>query len=86
LGSAEIISGVVENFYVGKTTIASPILFLEVDGVPVASSYVVQSVGNSVRFIFPKIVNGNIYIMSMGQVYGNDLPAITLSIKVYAAE
>lgn len=86
MGSAEIVGGIIENLYVGTTNIANPILLLEVDGVPAASSHVVQRVGQSVRFIFPKVVNGDIYIMAMGQVYGNDLPAITISVKVYVAE
>jgi hypothetical protein len=86
LGSAEIISGTVENIYVGYTAVPNPILLLEINGVPSASSYVAQRAGQSVRFIFPKVVSGSVYIMSMGQVYGTALPPITLSIKVYAAE
>ena len=86
MGSAEIIGGIIENIYVGYTSIQDPILMLEVNGVPAASSHVVQRIGSSVRFIFPKIIGGNIYIMAMGQVYGNDLPAITVSVKVYVAE
>jgi hypothetical protein len=86
LGSAEIVAGIIENIYVGYTSIPNPILMLEVDGIPAASSHVVQRVGNSVRFIFPKVVNGSVYIMAMGQVYGSDLPAITVSVKVYVTE
>lgn len=87
MGSAEIVTGTVSNHLVGTTSISNPVLFMEVNGVPTASSYVVQESGSSKRFIFPKVdSSGNVYIVAMGQVYGTELSAITLSIKVYVAE
>ena len=71
--------------YYGYTDIADPILFIDVNGVPTASGYVVQRLGLSVRYIYPRVVNGNIYITSISQVYGTDLPAVTLSITVRIA-
>lgn len=83
----ELVAGIIENTYLGTTTIPDPILMMEVNGVAVGNSYIVQEVGQSTRFIFPRVdTAGNIYLMSLGQVYGNDLPAITISVKVYIAE
>lgn len=87
MGSAEIISGTIANAYVGYTPISNPILLLEINGVPSASSYVAQRSGQSVRFIFPRVTStGDIYIVAAGQVYGTDLPALTITVKVYVAQ
>ena len=85
MGSAEIIAGAIESVYVGSTDVTNPILFMEVDGVQVASAYVVQSIGSSVRYIFPRMVGRDIYITSISQVYGTDLSAVSLNIKIYVA-
>lgn len=85
MGSAEIINGAVESVYYGHTDVPNPIIFMEVNGVPVASSYAVQRVGNSVRYMFPRIVNGDIYITAISQVYGTELPAVTVSVKILVA-
>lgn len=86
MGSAEIVSGTVSNHFVGTTDVDNPVLFMEVDGVPVASAYVVQEVASSKRFIFPKKVGNEIYIMAMGQTYGADLASLNLSVRVFVAE
>lgn len=65
---------------------AEPVLFMEVNGIPVASAYVVQEISSSKRFIFPKKVGNQIYIMAMGQTFGADLPAVDLSVRVFVAE
>lgn len=84
--SAEIVGGTISDHYIGETTLANPILVLEVDGEPVASAYVIQQVGNSKRFIFPKKVGTSVYLMAMGQVFGNDLPALNISVRIFVAE
>lgn len=84
--SVEIVSGFVSNHLIGTTSATNPILFMEVDGVPCGSAYVVQDLGNSKRTIFPRVSGGNIYITAMGQVYGADLPSVTLNVKVYVGE
>lgn len=84
--SQEIVGGTVSDHLVGTTNVSDPILFLEVNGVQVASSYVIQRIGNSVRFIFPKKVGNQIYLMAMGQTYGAALPQLTISVRVFVAE
>lgn len=84
--SQEIVGGTVSDHLVGTTNVSDPVLFLEVDGIQVASSYVVQRIGNSVRFIFPKKVGSQIYLMAMGQTYGAALPQLTISVRVFVAE
>lgn len=86
MGQKVIIGGTVSNHYVGTTNISNPILFLEVDGVPTASSYVIQTVGDSVRFIFPKVIGNDVYLVSMGQTYGEALPEITVNVRIMVAE
>lgn len=86
LGQAEIVGSTISNHFVGTTSVSNPILFLEVNGVSVASSYVIQRIGNSVRFIFPKLVGNDVYIMAMGQTYGYALPTVTFTATVYVAE
>lgn len=83
MGSTEIVGGKIESVYVGSTSVPNPILILEYNGVIVPGSYVVQEIGSSVRYIFPRVSGSNIYLTSMAQVYGSDLPAITANIKVY---
>lgn len=86
MGSREIVAGFQQTIYVGSTTISNPILFLEVDGIPITGSYVYEQIASSKRFIFPKVQNGNIYIVSMGVVYKADLPSHTINVKVHIAE
>ena len=82
--SVEIVDGFVRNHLIGSTNVSNPRLFMSVNGVPCGSSYIIQDLGNSKRTIFPRVTsNGQIYITAMGQVYGNDLPAITPNIIVY---
>lgn len=84
--SQPIVSGLISDHLLGTTTTTDPILFMEVDGVKVAGSYIVQTVGNSVRYVFPKKVGNSIYLMAMGQTFVNDLPAKTISVQVLVAE
>lgn len=86
MGSQEIVGGTISDHLVGTTNVSDPVLFLEVDGIQVASSYVVQRIGNSVRFIFPKKVGSQVYLMAMGQTYGAALPQLTISVRVFVAE
>ena len=86
--SEEIVGGIVSDHFVGTTNVSDPILFLEVNGVSVASSYVIERIANSnsVRFIFPKKVGNQIFLMAMGQTYGAALPQLTVSVRVFVAE
>jgi hypothetical protein len=86
LPSEEIVGGIVSDHLIGSTNVSDPILFLEVNGIQVASSYVIQRIGNSVRFIFPKKIGNQIYLMAMGQTYGAALPQLTISVRVFVAE
>lgn len=86
MGQADIVGSTISNHFVGTTSVSNPILFLEVNGTPVASSYVIQRVGESVRFIFAKLVGNDIYIMAMGQTYAVGLPSVTFTATVYVAE
>ena len=80
----EIVDGFVSNHLIGSTNESNPRLFMSVNGVPCGSSYVIQDYGNSKRTIFPRVTSsGQIYITAMGQVYGNELPAVTLNVIVY---
>lgn len=88
----EIVDGFVSHHYIGATTteIANkdPVLFMEVNGVPCGSAYVIQDYGTSKRTIFPRRVGTAIWLTAMGQVYGAALPELpgaysTLEVKVY---
>lgn len=79
---------IIETIYVGNTSIAEPLLFMEVGGVPVAGAYTLQfSSGNYVRTIVPIVdSSGDIYIVSYGTAIATTLPSITSSIKIYVAD
>lgn len=86
----DVVSGYMSNHFLGTTTVADPIIMLEIDGAVQACSYVVQRVGSSVRYVYPRVimVNGvnNVYLTAISQIYGSDLPSLTKSIKVYVSE
>lgn len=86
--SAEIVSGFVRHQYIGSTTTAiadqQPTLFMTVNGTPCGSAYIIQDYGTSKRTIFPRLQGNDIYLTSMGQVFGTALPDVNpLHIVVY---
>lgn len=84
--TTEVVNSVLEHTLVATTTIQNPVVILELDGIVVPGNIVVQQVGLSQRYIFPRFSNGNIFITAVSIVYGNPLPAISKSIRVYIAE
>ena len=86
----DVVSGYISNHFLGNTTVVDPIIMLEVDGAVQACIYVVQRVGSSVRYVYPRVVPqvgySNVYLTAISQLYGSDLPEITKSIKVYVSE
>jgi hypothetical protein len=84
--TVEVVNSVVEHVLVATTTIQNPTVILELDGIVVPGNVVIQQVGISQRYIFPRFSSGNIFITAVSIVYGNPLPAISKSIRVYIAE
>jgi len=86
----DVVSGYISNHFLGTTTVADPIIMLEIDGAVQACSYIVQRIGNSVRYVYPRVITvsgvNNVYLTAISQLYGSDLPEITKSIKVYVSE
>ena len=86
----DVVSGSISNHLLGTTTVADPIVMLKIDGAVHACSYVVQRLGASTRYVYPRVVmvNGinNVYLTAISQIYGTDLPSITKSITVYVSE
>lgn len=84
--SVEVVNSVVQHVLVATTTIQNPVVILELDGVVVPGNVIIQSIGSSQRYIFPRFSAGNVFITAVSLVYGSPLPAISKSIKVYIAE
>lgn len=82
----EVTNQEITKHLIGTTTITNPILLLEVNGVPVSGSMVVQTAGVSKRHIFPIKEGNNIYLVSSSLVFGTELPALTISVKVRVAQ
>lgn len=83
----EIISGFIDQVAVGTTNESDPILFMQVNGVNVGGTYMIQDLGDSKRYIFPKKTGNTIYIVHMGQVYGQALPEVDLTdLKIFVAK
>jgi len=86
MASYEVLNGATSTHLLGSTSLANPVMFLNINGVNNFSSYAVQKIGSSQRFVFPKKVGTEIYLMSMGQVYLQELPQITIAVSVFLAE
>jgi hypothetical protein len=84
--TVEVVNSVVEHILVATTTIQNPVVILELDGIVVPGNVVIQQIGTSQRYIFPRFSSGNIFITSVSIVYASPLPAISKSIRVYIAE
>ena len=83
--SIEIINEHVETHLIGSTSVANPIVFLEVNGQAVVGTKLVQNIGKSKRTIFTKVSGGDVYLVAHSIVYGNELPSIDVSVKVRIA-
>lgn len=84
--SYELVNISVDDHYIGATSVSNPVLYMFVDGVFVSGNYIVQNIGASYRYIYPRVISGAVYITDFSFVFGSELPAFSKSITVLVGE